>query len=118
LASAQRAAAFVKDRPVSFVLGGHNEMNAKGELFTWQSQFHPNEHVLQMSKEDLLALPAAIQSFNGFYTTSGQFVMMNSIRVLIAEAAGVLILLIGFVWLLVRFIRRRRARRLRTATSG
>ena len=45
VASADRIAAFVKDRPVSFVLGGHIEMNSAGELFPWESQYHPNEHV-------------------------------------------------------------------------
>lgn len=119
LASAERVAAFVKDRPVSFVLGGHIEENTGGDLYTWGSQFHPNEHVLQMSKDDLLALPAAIQSFNGFYKTTGQFIMMNSMRVLIVEAGGVLLVLIAIVWIVVRFIRRRlAARRLREARQA
>jgi hydroxyacylglutathione hydrolase len=60
LASAQRATAFVRDRPISFVLGGHIELDADGETFPWESQYHPNEQVLQMTKDDLLALPAAI----------------------------------------------------------
>jgi hydroxyacylglutathione hydrolase len=108
LASAERAAAFVKDRPVSYVLGGHIEKNAKGDLFPWESQYHPLEHVLQMTKDDLLALPAAVRSFNGFYTISGQFVLLNSIRVLVAEAALALIVLITFIWILVSYLRRRR----------
>ncbi len=112
LATAQRVADFVRDRPVSFVLGGHIEKNAAGELLPWESQYHPNEHVLQVTKEDLLALPAAVHSFNGFYTTSGQFVMMNSMRMLYLFAGFVVILLAVLVWLLVRFLRRRRARRL------
>jgi hydroxyacylglutathione hydrolase len=117
LASADRAAAFVKDRPVSFVLGGHVEMDSKGNLFPWESLYHPHEHVLQMTKDDLLALPAAIRTFNGFYTVTGQFVMMNSIRVLIVEAVVVLLVLIVLVALVARFIRRRRrTRKLRPAT--
>jgi glyoxylase-like metal-dependent hydrolase (beta-lactamase superfamily II) len=116
LASAERVAAFVKDRPVSFVLGGHIEKNASGDLYSWGSQFHPHEHVLQMTKEDLLALPAAIKSFNGFYTTTGEFTMMNSMRVLIVEAVGLLLALIAAVWVIVRFVRQRLAkRRLRAA---
>jgi hydroxyacylglutathione hydrolase len=111
LASAERAAAFVRDKPVSFVLGGHIEMNANGKLFTWESQYHPHEHTLQMNKEDLLALPKAIRGFNGFYTNNGRFVMMNSMRVLIAEAIGLGILLITFGWLVVRHVRRLRLRR-------
>jgi hydroxyacylglutathione hydrolase len=71
LASAKRAAAFVQNRPVTAVLGGHIEVNAAGETFTWESQYHPDEHVLQLTQDDLLALPAVVSSFNGFYTTSG-----------------------------------------------
>jgi glyoxylase-like metal-dependent hydrolase (beta-lactamase superfamily II) len=113
LASAKRAAEFVKDRPVSFVLGGHIEKDAQGETFPWQSQYHPQEHVLQMTKEDVLALPAAIASFNGFYTQSGQFVMMNSIHILIVLSVVVLSLVILLVWRVLRYVRRRRARKQR-----
>jgi glyoxylase-like metal-dependent hydrolase (beta-lactamase superfamily II) len=111
LASAQRVAAFVKDRPVSFVLGGHIEMDASGHLFPWESQFHPHEHVLQMTKDDLLALPAAIRGFNGFYTRSGNFIMMNSIRILIAEGFLVGVMAVASIWVLIRYIRRRRRAR-------
>lgn len=108
LASAKRVAAFVKDRPVSLVFGGHIELNSAGDAFTWGSQYHPNEHVLQMSKEDLVALPAAVGSFNGFYTVRGNFIMMNSMRILIAEALLAGIVLALLVWVLVRFLRRRK----------
>jgi len=115
VASADRIAAFVKDRPISFVLGGHIEMNSAGELFPWESQYHPNEHALQMTKDDVLALPAAVHSFNGFYTVRGQFTMENTIRILIACAVLVLVAVIALVWALVHFIRRRRrARKLAT----
>lgn len=114
LASAERAAAFVKDRPVSFVLGGHIELNEAGETLPWESQYHPHEHVLQMTKEDLLALPAAIRGFNGFYAVRGKFTMINSVHMLIVYAVIIMILLFAFVWILVRYIRkRRRARKLR-----
>ena len=108
LASAERVAAFVKDRPVSFVLGGHIEMNAAGKLYEWESQYHPDEHVLQMSKEDLLRLPAVVGSFNGFYTVRGIFVMADSIRILWVMAVGVAIVLVALVWMVVRWVRRRR----------
>ena len=115
VASAERIAAFVKDRPISFVLGGHIEMNSAGDLFPWESQYHPNEHVLQMTKDDVLALPAAVHSFNGFYTVHGQFTMENSIRILIVFAVLILVVAVALVWALVRFIRRRRrARKLAT----
>jgi hydroxyacylglutathione hydrolase len=38
LASAERVTAFVRDRPISFVLGGHIEMDTEGKLFPWQSR--------------------------------------------------------------------------------
>jgi len=119
LASAERVAAFVQDRPVSFVLGGHIEMNSNGELFPWQSQYHPHEHVLELKKDDLLALPGAIRSFNGFYTRTGNFVLLDSIRILIASAALAGVALIAVVWILVWYLRRRnRARRLRAANQA
>ena len=111
LASARRVAAFAKDRPVSYVLGGHVELDSAGETFPWESQYHPNERALQMTKDDLLALPAAISSFNGFYTRSGEFILINSIRLLIAEAAIAGVVLATLVLGLVLYIRRRRARK-------
>jgi hypothetical protein len=72
-----------------------------------------------MTKEDLLALPAAIRSFNGFYARRGKFIMQNSIRILIIEAILAGAVLAAVVWMLVRYIRRRRrARKLHTAIQG
>ena len=115
LASAKRVAAFVKDRPVGYVLGGHIEMDATGKMLEWESTYHPNEHVLQMTKSDMLALPGAVASFNGYYTTSGEFTMMNSMRLLIAVTLFGLIALIILVVMMIRFIRRRRRARTRRA---
>jgi hypothetical protein len=64
-----------------------------------------------MTKDDLLALPAAISSFNGFYTRSGEFILINSIRMLIAEAAIAGVVLATLVLGLVLHIRRRTARK-------
>jgi hydroxyacylglutathione hydrolase len=107
-ASAQRLIDFVKNRPVTYLLGGHIEMNAQGKLFPWQSHYHPNEHVLQMTEEDLVALPAALNRFNGFYSESGEFMMMNPIRILAAEGLVVGLVLVGLIWIAVRYFRRRR----------
>jgi hydroxyacylglutathione hydrolase len=109
-ASAQRVAEFLKDRPVSFVLGGHVEKNRSGELLDWQSTYHPDEHALQLTKDDVAALPAALRKFNGFYTESGPFVMENGLRILIAVAAAALLVLALLGILIYRFIRRRRNR--------
>jgi glyoxylase-like metal-dependent hydrolase (beta-lactamase superfamily II) len=108
IASANRAVAFLKDKPVSAVLGGHIEMNAHGGLEPWESRHHPDERALPMTKADLLALPAALESFNGFYSESGGFTMINPLRILKAFGLGVLIVIVGGLWLLVRFVRRRR----------
>jgi hydroxyacylglutathione hydrolase len=111
LASARRVADFVQDRPVRYVLGGHIEMDAAGQMFPWRSQFHPNEHALPMTKDDLLALPAAVGSFNGFYTRHGELVMMDSMRILIATAVGAGVVLIALVLILIAYIRHRRSTR-------
>jgi hypothetical protein len=64
-----------------------------------------------MTKDDLLALPAAVASFNGFYTESGKFTMMNSMRMLVAFAVAAIVVLISIVLTLICYLRRRRARR-------
>src|SRR3546814_20111916 len=66
-ASTQRVIDFLGDRTVTHVLGGHVEMNVDGELYPHGSQHHPNERRLQMTRADLLAMPAAFADFNGFY---------------------------------------------------
>ena len=107
-ASAQRVAAFLKDRPVSFVLGGHIEKNLAGELLPWESTYHPDEHALQLSKDDVQAMPPALGKFNGFYTETGPFVIENPLRLLIAAASAAVLVLAAAGVLLIRFIRRRR----------
>jgi hydroxyacylglutathione hydrolase len=110
LASSKRIAEFAKDRPITHVLGGHIEMNRAGELFPWGSQYHPDERPLQMSKEDLMALPKAAASFNGFYTRHGGFILMNPLRILIVIASAGAIGLIAAIVTLIRYFRRRKAR--------
>ena len=107
-ASAQRVAEFLKDRPVSFVLGGHVERNRSGELLPWQSTYHPDEHSLQLTKDDVAALPAALREFNGFYTETGPFVMENGLRILIVAAIAALVVLALLCIWIYRLIRRRR----------
>ena len=116
-ASAMRAAAFVRDKPVSYVLGGHIEMDARGEMYAWQTQHHPNEHALQLTKDDVMALPAALRSFNGLYTANGTFVMMDSMRLLYGFALLVAALLLGLVLLIVLYVKRRRMRQKTNLTS-
>ncbi len=110
-ASAQRVATFVRDRPVSYVLGGHVEKDAHGQLFDWESTAHPDEAPLALGKADVLALPAALEKFNGFYTETGSFMIMNPMHNLEAMAAGVVLVLALLGWLLYRLVKRIRARR-------
>ncbi len=116
--SATALAEFVRNRPVTYVLGGHIEMDANGQMFPWQSQFHPNEHSLQMTKDDVLALPGAFQRFNGFYSKVGSFVFIDSMRILIVVSVGILLLVSVLLWLVIRYFRRRRTRGKRLDSQG
>ncbi len=113
-ASARRIAAFATDRPVSHVLGGHVELDASGELFPFTSNYRPNQHALSLSKNELLALPAMLDAFNGWYGTSGMFVMINQTHELQLLGAAALLILAAIVavcvWLVRRVRRHRRAR--------
>jgi hydroxyacylglutathione hydrolase len=108
--SALRLIDFLQTRPVSHILGGHIELDAHGETYWFGSQYHPNERSLALSKEDLLVLPKAFEHFNGFYARYPNFVLFDSIRILVAEAAGVLAILTLAAWSLFRFLKRRRQR--------
>jgi glyoxylase-like metal-dependent hydrolase (beta-lactamase superfamily II) len=109
IASAGRVVEFVKDRPVAGVLGGHIELDQAGEPFDFGSQYHPREHALPLTKADLLRLPGVLAKFNGFHSESDGFVMMNQMRVLIAEAAGAGVVVLALAIGLWRLLRGRRA---------
>lgn len=115
--SAARLTEQLSNWPVTAFLGGHIEMNAQGKLFPWGATYHPHERPLPMTFADLKRLTAALGQFNGFYTESGGFTMMNSLRILkyIALAAG--LVLIGVVWGVVYHIRRRRGHGMAQAAS-
>ncbi|PRC94288.1 MBL fold metallo-hydrolase [Solimicrobium silvestre] len=81
LASARRMAAFASQHLVSYVLGGHVEINDAGETFSWGATMHANEHVLPLTKKDLMALPEAVEHFNHFYTHYGSFIMQDQLFV-------------------------------------
>lgn len=116
LASARRVVNFIKDRPITCVLGGHIELDANGSSWSLGYHYHPNEHVLQLTKQDLLNLPSVLSHFDGFYSQSGMFVMYNQSRILLALAI-VLILLLVALGLPVRWFFRRRKRRRETLSS-
>lgn len=115
--SALRLIDFLEARPVSHILGGHIELDARGDTYWFGTQYHPNERSLALSNADLLALPAAFDHFNGFYARYPDFVLFHSTRILAAEAAGVLAVVVAGVWILIRLWKRRRLR-MRRSSAG
>jgi glyoxylase-like metal-dependent hydrolase (beta-lactamase superfamily II) len=109
--SAVRIIGFLKDRPLSHILGGHIELDANGQPYPWGSRYHPNEHRLELSREDLLALPDAFAHFNGFYNQHPDFILYNNMRSLLLLAAGVLATLALGTWWLIRSLGLRRKAR-------
>jgi hydroxyacylglutathione hydrolase len=107
-ASAARVIEFVKTRPVTWVLGTHVEVNQNWQLYDLGASYHPDEHVLQLTKDDLLTLPATLAAFNGFYTNTGHFTVMDQNRVLGAMAIAALVIIILLIWGLWRLWRRMR----------
>ena len=108
LASAARVIDFVKTRPVTWVLGTHVEVNQNWQLYDLGASYHPDEHVLQLTKDDLLTLPATLAAFNGFYATAGHFTVMDQNRVLGALAITALVVILCVIWGLWRLWRRMR----------
>ena len=76
-ASAVRVVDFVQARPLTRILGGHIELDSAGHAYGMGSHYHPNERRLELSKEDLLALPSALKGFNGFYARHPSFILSN-----------------------------------------
>ncbi|WP_149194625.1 MBL fold metallo-hydrolase [Luteimonas suaedae] len=107
--SAARAAEFFRDRPVTHVLGGHIELDVDGRLFPHGAQHHPHEHPLQLDKQALLELPAALEAFNGFRARHADFVLVHPMHNLAALAVAAVAALALIGWALRRLWRRRRA---------
>jgi glyoxylase-like metal-dependent hydrolase (beta-lactamase superfamily II) len=99
LASAQRVAEFVVQRPVTYVLGAHIELDESGKIVVG-NRYHPNERPLQLTKQDLIALPGIVRGFNGFYAKRGVYVLMNQNRVLILLGIGAIVLLVAMILIL------------------
>jgi hydroxyacylglutathione hydrolase len=106
--SALRVVDFLKTRPLIHVLGGHIELNVAGQAYRFGSQYHPNEHRLELAREDLTALPAAFDGFNGFYARHPNYILTNPIHNLLALAIIAVAVLILIVWGVRRLMRRRR----------
>jgi hydroxyacylglutathione hydrolase len=99
LASARRVAEFVDQRPVTYVLGAHIELDESGKIFLG-TRYHPNERPLQLTKQDLVAMPGIVSGFNGFYAKRGVYLLMNQNRILILFGIGAVVLLVAIVLIL------------------
>ena len=108
-ASAARLVSFLGDRPVSHVLGAHIELDAKGELYPSGSQHHPSERALALDRADVLALPAALADFNGFYARHEHYVITNPKRNLLTVVVGILLFSVGIVGAWRRMRRRQQS---------
>jgi glyoxylase-like metal-dependent hydrolase (beta-lactamase superfamily II) len=109
LASARRVAEFVEQRPVAYVLGAHIELDESGKIFLG-TRYHPNERPLQLTKQDLLALPGIVSGFNGFYAKRGVYLLMNQNHILILLVVGAIISLVAIILMLRAFWRWFRSR--------
>jgi hydroxyacylglutathione hydrolase len=107
-ASARRLLDFLRDRPVSYVLGGHVELDNHGQAEPMGSNFHPDERPLPLSRQDLEQLPAVLAGFNGIYGRSGIFVMYSQTRMLQLAGAAAVLLLAAIVLSLLWWFRHRR----------
>ena len=107
-ASAVRVVDFVQARPLTHILGGHIELDTAGHAYGMGSHYHPNERRLELSKEDLLALPGALEGFNGFYERHPSFILSNPRHNLAALAISAVALLFFIVWAVLRLLRRHR----------
>jgi Zn-dependent hydrolases, including glyoxylases len=106
--SALRVVDFLKTRPLTHILGGHIELDTAGHAYRFGSHYHPNERRLELAREDLTALPAAFESFNGFYARHPNYILTNPIHNLLALAIIAVAVLILIVWGVRRLLRRRR----------
>ena len=99
LASARRVAEFVEQHPITYVLGGHIELDESGKTF-FGTRYHPNERPLQLTKQEVLALPGIVSGFNGFYAKRGVYVLMNQNRILIFLGVAAVALLVAIILIL------------------
>jgi len=109
--SALRVIDFLNTRQLTHILGGHIELNTAGDAYRFGSQYHPNEHRLELTRADLEALPAAFEHFNGFYVRYPNYILTNPIHNILALSFAVLAGLSVAAFRLYRLWRRRRRRR-------
>jgi hydroxyacylglutathione hydrolase len=99
LASARRVAEFVEQHPITYVLGAHIELDESGKTF-FGTRYHPNERPLQLTKQDVLALPEIVSGVNGFYAKRGVYLLMKQNRILIPLGVAAIALLVAMILIL------------------
>jgi len=113
LASARRVAEFVEQHPITYVLGAHIELDEAGKTF-FGTRYHPNERPLQLTKQDVLAMPGIVSGFNGFYAKRGVYLLMNQNRILIFLGVAAIALMVAMIVVLRALWRRLRSRSVAT----
>jgi hydroxyacylglutathione hydrolase len=106
--SALRVVDFLKTRSLTSILGGHIELDTAGHALRFGSHYHPNEHRLELAREDLTALPIAFERFNGFYAPYPNYILTNPKRNLLVLAIIAVAVLILIVWGVRQLLRRHR----------
>src|SRR6266581_6081432 len=108
--SAARVIAFLANRPVTHVLGGHIERDMAGHTYAEGATYHPNERPLELSREDLVKLPSALASFNGFYASHENYSITHPMHNLLALLFAAFVLLSVVAFVIYRLLRWRRRR--------
>ena len=115
--SAARVIEFLANRPLTHVVGGHIERDLAGHTYVQGVTYHPNERPLELSREDLMKLPLALASFNGFYAAHENYSITQPMHNLLAVLCAAFVLLSVLVFASYRLLLRWRHRHCRLASS-
>jgi glyoxylase-like metal-dependent hydrolase (beta-lactamase superfamily II) len=115
--SAARVIDFLANRPVTHVLGGHIERDLAGHTYAEGVTYHPDERPLELSREDLMKLPSALASFNGFYASHENYSITHPMHNLLAVLCAAFVLLSVLAFASYRCLLGLRRRRCRPASS-
>ena len=108
--SAARVIAFLANRPVAHTLGGHIERDTAGHTYAEGATYHLNERALELSRQDLVKLPSALASFNGFYASHENYSITHPMHNLLALLFAAFVLLSVVAFVIYRLLRWRRRR--------
>jgi glyoxylase-like metal-dependent hydrolase (beta-lactamase superfamily II) len=115
--SAARVIDFLANRPLTHVLGGHIERDLAGHTYAEGATYHPNERPLELSRGDLMSLPSALASFNGFYASHENYSITHPMHNLLAALCAAFVLLSVLLFVSYRSLLWWRRRHRRQASS-